>query len=937
LTKKQSYKISDSFIKFLIETSNGFINAALLEELFIAIEKEAENYHFTSSSEANLIRIISAVFNSKSFLRELIQYPHHLEIIIAIAGSSNYLTDIAVRNPEFLYQLFNQYYLGKPITEENLLKEIAGINIKFKTFKSNANILRSLKSKSILKIGVRDILGFSSLEETVQQISITATTVLASLFDNSYKSVLLKNKVKTTSRKYCLASLGKLGGRELNYSSDVDLILFFDKNSRIGKDKNIEYFELLNEAIRLFIKTASGLTANGFLYRIDFRLRPDGKNAPLCRTIADYERYYEMRGEDWERQMLIKLDFLCGSKTLFELFQNYIVHYVYPASLSTSPVKQIKKMKANIEKNVFQNLNIKLFKGGIRDIEFSVQALQLLNGGKNRRLQTGNTLSAIKLLYKYNLLSSDEAEVLKTAYIFYRKIEHFLQLLNATQTHSIPDDNNIKSMLIKYLSIPTINSFEIKLVEYRKKVRKIFDDIVGEKTIDEIQNILKFEIFKNKLRAKNNFLYLSEGSDLTGQNKFDSKTAELFQSLIPILQRLLEKSNRPDITLENFTKFMRTVKLNSMWYREFSDGKFFEKILTICEYSSFSIELISTQKGLAELILSRKVFTKNIESLFVNLNLHALMLILSVQYTLSLINQTKLSLLLFKYIKFKVTQKSNSLKLRTKYFIIGLGSFGSKSMCFKSDIDLIFIVENLEDYEFVQKEFQELLNKIRIELPMFDIDCRLRPEGGKSPLVWDLKSYEEYLSNRARVWEFQSLLKTGFICGDEKLFGDFTGLISAGIDNLSLNIVRSEMISMIKILRGKHNSIFLRTIDIKNGWGSLTYITFIVSFMLLKNPKLVCKLHNKSLLEKIQYFCRYAKQKETFIQLKDNFIFLKNVELTLQNCLNKHNSVLPKETDDVKIVADFLSFADEKTFMLKISQCTKSNNEIYEKVLNEKD
>lgn len=935
MTNKQSYKISDSLVKFLIETANGFINAALLEELFSAIEKEAANYHFTSSSEANFIRIISAVFNGKLFLRELIQYPHHLEIVIAISATSNYLTDITVRNPEYLYQLFDQYYLSKPIA--SLSKEISYINAKFKSFNSKANMLRNLKSQCILKTGVRDILGFSSLEETVQQISMIAKTVLSSLFNNAYKYVLTKHKIKTTRRTYCLASLGKLGGQELNYSSDVDLILFFDKNTKLGKHRNIEYYELLTEAIQLFIKTASELTAHGFLYRIDFRLRPDGKNAPLSRTITDYERYYEMRGENWERQMLIKLDFLCGSKTLFKSFQNYIVHYVYPVSVSTSPIEQIKRMKFNIEKRANQNSDIKLFKGGIRDIEFGVQALQLLNGGKNKDLRTGNTLVAIASLHKYNLINDTESKILGESYIFYRKIEHFLQLLNDRQTHNIPEDNNTKFMLIRYLSMPTIRFFETTLADNRKNVRNIYDDIMGGNDSGNNSPQFNLELFEDKPRAKNNFLYLSAGMDLTGQNKFETKTAELFKLLMPKLQKLLVNSQHADRALENFTKFMRSVELTSIWYREFLNGKFLENIFLVCEYSDFSIELINSQKGLSEFILSRKVFAKNIDSSFDSLCPHSLIFILSIQYTLGLLSQSKLSLLLIKYIKFKINEITHSATIPTDYFIAGLGSFGAISMSFKSDIDLIFVVDNLTEYELIQSEFQFLLDKIKKELHIFEVDCRLRPEGSKSPLVWDLKSYEKYIKNRARVWEYQSLLKASFVCGNEKLFSKFWKSISGGISNLSIDIVRSEMNSMIKALRGKHNSIFHGTINIKNGWGSLTYINFIVSFMLIKNVGLANTLSTKSLIERIIYLSKYSAQKKIFSQLKENYIFLKNVELSLQNCLNKRNSILPKDEEELKLIANFLNIQDGKQLILKISKYTKSNFEIFNIILNETD
>ncbi len=167
----------------------------------------------------------------------------------------------------------------------------------------------------------------------------------------------------------------------MNYSSDIDLVAFYDKNSFINK--KVYYNQILSETILLFIETASKKTGSGFLYRVDFRLRPDGRNAPLCGSYLEYLRYYEMRGEDWERQMLIKANYLCGSKSLYNKFSDYISRFIYPTSFSASPIEQIKKLKSNIEKRNKSDENIKLVSGGIRDIEFSLQALQLLNGGKD--------------------------------------------------------------------------------------------------------------------------------------------------------------------------------------------------------------------------------------------------------------------------------------------------------------------------------------------------------------------------------------------------------------------------------------------------------------------------------------------------------------------------------------------------------------------------
>ena len=180
------------------------------------------------------------------------------------------------------------------------------------------------------------------------------------------------------------------------------------------------------------------------------RLRPDGKSSAVCRSLQEYLDYYESRGNDWERQMLIKAGFLGGSEKLFSQFINYIDRFIYPAVHFASPLEQMKKLRKIIERDSDES-NIKLIPGGIRDIEFTVQALQLLNGGKDESIKTGNTFYAFEKLNQAKLLSKNETKTLNDAYVFYRRIEHFLQLMNNTQTHTIPESGEIAEKLSFYL------------------------------------------------------------------------------------------------------------------------------------------------------------------------------------------------------------------------------------------------------------------------------------------------------------------------------------------------------------------------------------------------------------------------------------------------------------------------------------------------------
>ncbi|HVO73666.1 MAG TPA: hypothetical protein VMT35_06560, partial [Ignavibacteriaceae bacterium] len=443
--KYRIQNLSEEFLKKLAGFSAGYLPPDSFEKLQNIFSAEISSKFFTFGSESNMLRIISAMFDKSSFLNNCIRYPHFVEILSAVSANSNYLTDILVRDPEYFYLIVNEERLNEKINEKNFYAATFKSLESFKTLDAKLNFLRSLKRKEILRIGTKDILGLTGLKDTTEELSVLASVTSRIVFELCYNEILLKYKLEGIGRKYCLASLGKLGGFELNYSSDIDLIIFYDEDEHLSNNK--EYHEVLLEAVYLFIESASSITGAGYIYRVDFRLRPDGRNSPLCRTYGDYINYYESKGEDWERQMLIKLGFIAGDEELFKKFKNYITPFIYPSSFSISPTEQIKRLKSGIEKNLIDDQNIKLVPGGIRDIEFSVQALQLLNGGRFKEIRTGNTLDAVRMLEEKVLLTTEETKIFREGYILFRKIEHFLQLMNDAQTHSIPTEGEMLERL----------------------------------------------------------------------------------------------------------------------------------------------------------------------------------------------------------------------------------------------------------------------------------------------------------------------------------------------------------------------------------------------------------------------------------------------------------------------------------------------------------
>ena len=906
MNRSKQHKLSENFIHHIVKLAGGFLSTAQLDEFFAACLIQGEQFYVNELTEANVLRIIHAQFDKSSFLLDCVKYPHHVEAVLAIASNSNYLTDIVVRNPQYLFQLYEPSYLQQKVHDEKIGLELSeGIN-KYNTFGAKLNFLKNHKRRNILKIGIRDILKFNDLSETTEDISSLARNICSVLFSLCYNTTLTKYNITKTTRKYALASLGKLGGNELNYSSDIDLILFYDENKKVGTKKN-EYHELIIEAAQLFIKSCSDVTSNGYLYRVDFRLRPDGQYSPLAQTVSDYIRYYELRGENWERQMLLKLDFVCGDINLYTTFKQAITPFIYPQSFFTSPLEQIRKMKNEIEAKNSVDENVKLFPGGIRDIEFSVQALQLINGGRNKNLQTGNSLKAITILFENNLITKSESKTLNEAYVFYRKIEHYFQLMNDVQTHSLPTDKDRLEQIAKYMGYADTDIFQQTLDNYRKKVRKIYNSITKTgNDLNDTSSLLGEIKFAAIDRATKNFRFLKSGAGPFDQKKFDRKSSDLFAKLEAELVEYLSQSTNPDLILENFTKVIRNISLPSVWYNEFLNDKFFSDFLMICQYSQRAIDLISTNKMRAELFITKRIFASDLSTLYKTYTVEQIFLVLAVQYVLKMIGHEQFGEFLSLNILGIMKQEIEDINLDYNFFVAGLGSFAAGEMTFGSDVDLIFVAESISNDSTIQNDFQKLFLKLQQAIKPVKLDARLRPEGKSSQLVWDIGSYKNYLRNRARVWEFQSLLKLKFIAGDNRLFDSFVKGIVDSIEQIKKQYIDSEIIRMLNQVQKEKSISFSNKTDIKTAPGGLLHITSFLDSLILKNATTYEATIGKSIEERFKYLSKIKFNFDKMEILRDNYKFLKSIELTTQNLLNTNFSVAPNDDLTKKLLSELL-------------------------------
>ncbi len=396
----------------------------------------------------NLDRWFQQIESKKYWAGLLEEQGRGLEILLQLFSTSQFLADVLISYPGDILRVRNPQSVS--LVREDLVEQLGQQLKAVKDGNEQLNCLREFRQRYQLIIGAKDIIWERSIEEITRELSWLAEALV---------EVALRLAETASQQKYgmpfgpdgepatrCLLAFGKLGGEELNYSSDIDLMFIYDP---IGKTRggkmvlsNDEYYSrLVTEMIRIL----STHTERGQVYRVDFRLRPEGERGPLVRSLDSTIAYYDTMGRTWERQALIKVRPIAGNLELGQEFLRLVEPFVYRRYLSFAEINEIKAMKRRIEqisvKRGDSNREVKTGHGGIRDIEFTIQFLQLLNGGDEemQRIRCRNTLAAMSALEMVGCLTDPEYRTLDDGYRFLRKAEHRLQLMFDLQTHRLPE------------------------------------------------------------------------------------------------------------------------------------------------------------------------------------------------------------------------------------------------------------------------------------------------------------------------------------------------------------------------------------------------------------------------------------------------------------------------------------------------------------------
>ena len=438
----------------------------------------------------NLERFISSVPSAEA-LGDLFVFDQALvPTLLTIFSTSQYLSDILVRDHEcFVAMQKNEGKLYALVSLKRDICEQVGL---CRDSAEAMKVLRKFKRTQMLRVGYGDLIEGHRIAQVTQQLSYVAIAICEAAYQFARRELEKRLGCPRTREgdksEFVILAMGKLGGVELNYSSDIDLMMVYDQDGETDATPtrtNREFYALLTRDI---VKLVNDITPLGAAYRVDLRLRPEGSKGAICHSKDAVLKYYDFQGRTWERQALIKAQAIAGDLSLGKDLLKQLENWIFRISMSRSDIGGIKALKRKIERRSVQDgedsTNVKTGRGGIRDIEFVIQFMQLLNGAAIKNLRTPNTLTAIARLERSGCLTMTEATLLGQNYCWLRKLEHRLQIMYDLQTHTLPDSKReLEKIALRmgyepFFGATPLGQFRRYLAETTEVNRKILDHLL---------------------------------------------------------------------------------------------------------------------------------------------------------------------------------------------------------------------------------------------------------------------------------------------------------------------------------------------------------------------------------------------------------------------------------------------------------------------------
>ena len=716
--------------------------------------------------------------------------------------------------------------------------------------------LRQLRQRVLLRVMARDLSRRANLDEVCGAMSDLAELEISTALRWLGAEDLV------------VVGMGKLGGRELNVSSDIDLVFLYP-----GAMDQQERYET---AGRRLIRLLAELTEDGFAFRVDMRLRPFGDSGPLVCSFDSFETYLIAHGREWERYAWLKARALTGSHHA-ELMK-IVQPFVFRKYLDYATLGAMRRLHAEVRREVARREladHVKLGPGGIREIEFVAQALQLVRGGRDPALTVRPTLEVLSVLSKKNLLPEQAARELSDAYVFLREVEHRLQYLDDAQRHDLPEEEDDRARLAKMSGFASWEAFSARLQSVRNAVSRHFENVFAERDAEAAPWPEHPRL--DALRSSQRYAALPADS----RRRLDA--------LVPALAKAAAATADPQATLARGVDLVEAIASRAAYLALLAENpEALERVTRIIGASSWAAEFVTRHPLLLDELLDDRLlyappeldaFARELRSRLAahqgdterRMNLlremhQAQVFRLLAQDLAGLLSVERLadhlSALADLVLEISLEQVWSELRGRhlegaPRFAVVGYGKLGGKELGYASDLDLIFLYDDAheqapETYARLAQRFNNWLTARTSAGALFDTDLRLRPSGAAGLLVSPIEAFARYQEHDAWVWEHQALSRARFSAGDSRV-----GQVFESIRERILRRSREpaplaeEILAMREKMRAAHpnkSGLF----DIKHDAGGMIDIEFTVQYLVLAHahdfPSLTKNLGNIALL-----------------------------------------------------------------------------------------
>ena len=746
--------------------------------------------------------------------------------------------------------------------------------------------LRKLRQLVMLRVIIRDLGGLADFHEVVETVSALAEESLRAALD-FYQTSLSATYGEPTNnnadlQRLHIVAMGKLGGCELNASSDIDLIFVYPEEGETNGRRRIDNQDFFTRLARKIIGSLANFTEDGFVFRVDTRLRPYGDSGPLVVSFDMLEEYFYTQGREWERYAWVKARALTGDRG--EELVAIASPFVYRRHLDFSALDSLRDLHRQIRHEVRRREtgdDIKLGPGGIREVEFVVQVFQLIRGGTDPELRLRSTVGALEQLELHGLLGKQAAGELREAYLFLRNLEHRLQYLDDRQTQKLPDTPGDRKLIAEGMGFAQIEHFSTELARHRVNVQRQFDAIFAQSretpslpgadiwrsAIGDVGAVSRLAAlgFQDPESTLQRLVRYRESSRFT---RMSASGQARLERLMPSIIETAASETKPDVTFDRMLAIVESIGRRESYLALLLEyPQALSAVARLASASPWAAEYLARQPVLLDELIApqthelpdwerlRTELHADLEAAAGNQELQMDLLrsfkhaqtfrLLALDLaggidleTLSDHLSELAAILLAETIGFAWRDLRKRHREVPRFTVIGYGKLGGKELGYASDLDIIFLYD--DDDEDAAENYARLAQRINTWLTsttaagvMYETDLRLRPNGAAGLLVSNLEAFRNYQFTQAWVWEHQALTRARAVCGDPDISADFEQIrIEVLCRQRSLDELRNEVVSMRQKMRDGHPNKG-KLFDLKHDAGGIVDVEFIVQYLVL--------------------------------------------------------------------------------------------------------